>query len=297
MADQRDALVDSDGTSTTGARPCGPPPPQRSESSYRVDAMHIPDSMRYMMNHARRGRCLIFNFESFHGHQAPGQREGTDVDVREIKRVFYQLGFEVEVHTNRKARDMEDMLWDEAMENTGAEVDCFVCFVLSHGQLGKIYASDDCIKLQALSRPFTSSVAKHLQGKPKIFFVQACQEVGGDYNAAIDGEWSYDIPSHPDIFFAFSTPPGYYSWRNPRTGSYFIQTLCKVLDDSITAEGTSPDLETLVIGVNRYISFKFESYVPTKEKLHEKKQTCCYITTLTKKVVFSKRSTGSRRII
>ncbi len=37
---------------------------------------------------------------------------------------------------------------------------------------------------------------------------------------------SYKIPSHADFLIAYSTIPGFYSWRNTQNGSWFVQALC-----------------------------------------------------------------------
>ena len=40
---------------------------------------------------------------------------------------------------------------------------------------------------------------------------------------------SYKIPLHADFLIAYSTIPGFYSWRNTTAGSWFVQALCHVL--------------------------------------------------------------------
>lgn len=53
--------------------------------------------------------------------------------------------------------------------------DCFVLVVLSHGTEGTIYAQDAPFPSQRLWEPFTADKAPTLAGKPKLFFLQACQ--------------------------------------------------------------------------------------------------------------------------
>jgi len=40
------------------------------------------------------------------------------------------------------------------------------------------------------------------------------------------------VPAEADFLYAYSTVPGYYSWRNSVNGSWFIQSLTKVFEDN-----------------------------------------------------------------
>lgn len=44
---------------------------------------------------------------------------------------------------------------------------------------------------------------------------------------------SYKIPNHADFLIAYSTIPGFYSWRNTSAGSWFVQALCYVLQVTV----------------------------------------------------------------
>ena len=92
--------------------------------------------------------------------------------------------------------------------------------------------------------PFTADKCPSLAGKPKLFFIQACQgskmdagaEVGDIGRAHVimmcqvamtrtgtDSLASYRTPLYSDFLLAHSTVSGYYSWRNTVQGSWFIQ--------------------------------------------------------------------------
>ncbi|KRT78616.1 Peptidase, partial [Oryctes borbonicus] len=53
--------------------------------------------------------------------------------------------------------------------------DCFLLIVLSHGDKGVLYARDNGYKPESVWGPFTADNAPTLAGKPKMFFIQACQ--------------------------------------------------------------------------------------------------------------------------
>lgn len=40
------------------------------------------------------------------------------------------------------------------------------------------------------------------------------------------------VPAEADFIYAYSTVPGYYSWRNSVNGSWFIQSLTKVFEEN-----------------------------------------------------------------
>ena len=56
--------------------------------------------------------------------------------------------------------------------------DCFVLFVLSHGAEGIVYGSDgSSIRIRSLIEAFLPKQCPRLLGKPKLFFIQACQVI------------------------------------------------------------------------------------------------------------------------
>jgi len=52
----------------------------------------------------------------------------------------------------------------------------FVCCILSHGAIGAIYGTDGrTVLIKDLTVFFKASICPSLCGKPKMFFIQACQ--------------------------------------------------------------------------------------------------------------------------
>lgn len=96
--------------------------------------------------------------------------------------------------------------------------DCLLISILSHGQLGWIYAKDTCYKLEDIWCYFTAPRCPTLAGKPKLFFIQACQGDSSDDDFApnrtetdsSDNQSGYKIPIHADFLIAYSTIPGAY---------------------------------------------------------------------------------------
>lgn len=50
--------------------------------------------------------------------------------------------------------------------------DCFVCFILSHGDEGYVYGTDNKVPIDELVLPFKGHACPSLAGKPKLFFIQ-----------------------------------------------------------------------------------------------------------------------------
>lgn len=83
-------------------------------------------------------------------------------------------------------------------------------------------------------------------------------------------------------FMALDTDPaGYYSWRNTQNGSWFMQSLCEML------QRYSGELELMQImtRVNRSVALHFES-ASNLPGYSGKKQIPCIVSMLTKEFYF-----------
>ncbi len=69
---------------------------------------------------------------------------------------------------------MERILEDAAHDDH-SEADCFLVAVLSHGEMGILYTKDTAYKPDRLWGNFNAEKCPTLAGKPKMFFIQACQ--------------------------------------------------------------------------------------------------------------------------
>ena len=78
---------------------------------------------------------------------------------------------------------------------------------------------------------FRGEYVPSLAGKPKMFFIQACQ--GTDAQQPVDIEQDTvvaTVPNESDTLVSLSTVPGYASNRSQKHGTWFISALCHVLD-------------------------------------------------------------------
>jgi caspase 7 len=133
---------------------------------------------------------------------------------------------------------------DKVAQQDHSDNDCLLITIMTHGRReGKLFSSDSHFMVAELWQNFLGDSCKTLIGKPKLFFVQACRGTMADPGVllkqkpavqslalrsdTVDSkavkENFYVIPSLADILIMYSTAEGFYSFRNPTDGSWFIQ--------------------------------------------------------------------------
>ncbi|XP_069731045.1 caspase-9 [Phaenicophaeus curvirostris] len=218
------------------------------------------------------GHCLILNNVNFSGDSDLSTRDGSDVDCEKLEKRFKALCFNVLTRRNLKAQEMVSELQKLARQDHSA-LDCCVVVILSHGCQtshiqfpGGIYGTDGKpIPIEKIVNYFNGSHCPSLRGKPKLFFIQACggeQRDRGfvmDYDSPSDeapgGSLESDatpfqtlagnadepdavacLPTPSDILVSYSTFPGFVSWREASTGSWYVETLDSVLEQYAHSE-------------------------------------------------------------
>ncbi|XP_020795173.1 caspase-8 [Boleophthalmus pectinirostris] len=252
----------------------------------------VDETEYYLFTHDPRGLCLVINNETFYGNLK--NRAGSHEDARALYETFTSLGFLVDIHKDLSSVQMTDLLRSTGMRNFYND-DALVVCVLSHGEYGCVYGTDEkTVSLRELTQPFNSHQAPSLAGKPKLFFIQACQ--GNRYQTGslpsiqksedvkepkgleadagpVQGE---TVPSDADFLLGMSTVPECKSFRSTTTGSIYIQELCKQINTSAKSVEMD-DILTILTRVNRNVS---KGVYLNYKQMPEPKYT------LTKKVVF-----------
>ncbi|KAL4635792.1 caspase-8 isoform X4 [Arapaima gigas] len=230
----------------------------------------------YRMSRRPRGRCLIinnFNFEKARkNNRSMGDRKGTDIDARELDAVFTLLHFEVTEYKDLTAEELLKKL-KEYGKMDHSHLDAFVCCILSHGEKSLVIGTDgEGVPIRHITQPFTSSLCPSLAGKPKMFFIQACQGQNKQMGAVIqaDGEGNnYEmdagyiqrdvIPDDSDFLLGMATVEDYQSFRNTKEGSIFIQELCRQLREGCPRNENILNILTKVnreVSSGRYMNFR-----------------------------------------
>uniref|UniRef100_A0A3Q3WVA9 Uncharacterized protein n=1 Tax=Mola mola TaxID=94237 RepID=A0A3Q3WVA9_MOLML len=290
------------GAPSGGLRPAAPPraaspviqplprSPEREYTRPRPQGRTRRDSIQsYKMDASPCGHCLIINNVDFEPQSDLKSRKGSNIDCDNLERRFKALNFIVEVKTNLRQRQIKHEL--SALSKVDhSQYDCCVVILLSHGTEvshnrfpGAVYGVDgQYVPVQVITNYLNGQHCPTLQGKPKLFFIQACgggekdtgfevspgevePSLGGtfDQTDAIQMSSSSDslstsdepdaratLPIPSDILVSYSTFPGYVSWRDTESGSWYIETLNQILEENADTD----DLVTMLMMVNNEVS-------------------------------------------
>ncbi|XP_078611311.1 caspase-3-like [Branchiostoma floridae x Branchiostoma japonicum] len=204
----------------------------------------VPRGPAYEMCHEPRGLAVIINNINFSkgGHTT---RTGAEKDTERLRELFEGLKFTVRCY-----KDMTFMAMMTTLQHVGEEdhsnFDCFVCCVMSHGSQGKVYSSDDfSIELSQLLKPFNAKECPTLLGKPKLFFIQACQGVHVQERMCVDCPSDVtpvlQVSQEADFFVGLPTVPGCVARRDD-DGAPYIYHLTNVFREF----GEIYDLSTMM---------------------------------------------------
>ncbi|XP_045878021.1 caspase-9 isoform X2 [Meles meles] len=251
--------------------------------------------LAYALNADPCGHCLIINNVNFCLESRLTARTGSNIDCEKLRQRFHLLHFMVEVKCDLTAKQMVQALVELARRDHSA-LDCCVVVVLSHGCQashrqfpGAVYGTDGCpVAIERIVNIFNGAGCPSLGGKPKLFFIQACggeqkdrgfevasaspedrtpgSEPESDAVPFQEGPGPFDqpdavssLPTPSDIFVSYSTFPGFVSWRDTKSGSWYVETLDGVFEQWAHSE----DLQTLLLRVANAVSQKgFYKQIP-----------------------------------
>ncbi|XP_073678791.1 caspase-9 [Garra rufa] len=236
----------------------------------------------YKMDASPCGICLIINNVDFDPASELKDRKGSDIDSDKMEKRFKALNFEVIVKRNLKYKRIRHEMSSLAKRDHSA-YDCCVVIILSHGTEanhnrfpGAVHGVDGpSVPVQLITNYLNGQNCPSLQGKPKLFFIQACgggekdtgfevspdevePSLGGidDQMDAIPISSSSDslstsdeidarasLPTPSDILVSYSTFPGYVSWRDTQAGSWYVENLDRVLEENASIN----DLVTMLM--------------------------------------------------
>uniref|UniRef100_A0A8C1VUD4 Caspase 9, apoptosis-related cysteine peptidase n=1 Tax=Cyprinus carpio TaxID=7962 RepID=A0A8C1VUD4_CYPCA len=248
-----------------------------------------PSIQCYKMDASPCGICLIINNVDFDPSFDLKDRKGSNIDCDKMEKRFKALNFEVIVKRNLKYNHIiQEMAF--LAQRDHSVYDCCVVIILSHGTEasqnnfpGAVYGVDGAsVPVQLITNYLNGQNCPSLQGKPKLFFIQACGggekdtgfEVSSDevepslsgtddqmdaipISSSSDSLSTYDetdaratLPTPSDILVSYSTFPGYVSWRHTQAGSWYVENLDRVLEENAATD----DLVTMLTMVNDAVS-------------------------------------------
>ncbi|XP_064229257.1 caspase-8 isoform X1 [Aotus nancymaae] len=269
-----------------------------SDSPREQDSESQASDKVYQMKNKPRGYCLIINNHDFRKarEEVPKlhsikDRNGTHLDAEALSKTFEELHFEIRPYNDCTGEKIYEILQSyQRMDHSNK--DCFICCILSHGDKGVIYGTDGHeAPIYELTSQFTGLKCPSLAGKPKVFFIQACQ--GDNYQKGIPVETDSEeqpylemdlsspqtryIPDEADFLLGMATVNNCVSYRNPAEGTWYIQSLCQSLRERCPR---GDDILAILTEVNYEVSNK-------DDKKNMGKQMPQPTFTLRKKLVFS----------
>nr|XP_039263845.1 uncharacterized protein LOC120339721 [Styela clava] len=205
-------------------------------------------------------------------------RAGSNIDADKLERLFKNFDFIVQRHDDLDQRGILRVM-KEVSSADHAAYDCFLLIILSHGDNGCVFGVDGFpVNITKIQDYFFAQNCNTLVDKPKIFIIQACQgtkkmpAVAPDSDIMHDGPQAENntVPNKADFLVAFSTVPGFVSYRSRLAGSYFVKEIVQIFKKHFERQ----DLLSMMIMVNDEVG------------KYENKQVPMPVATLRKKVFF-----------
>ena len=103
------------------------------------------------------------------------------------------------MYPNQSYKELMSTLDRIATIESHDKFDSVAVFVLSHGNDGTLYAYDKPFPTNKIWEPFTAENSPSLAGKPKMFFIQACQ--GGQMDEGVTVVESHQTETDSSAFF------------------------------------------------------------------------------------------------
>lgn len=237
-------------------------------------AVHGPEV--YRMENTPRGICIIINNEEVMRHCR--KIEAFNKDAEKMKSLFTKLNFDVTEKRNLTAGGILLELVNTCDSEDLECADCLVIIIISCGTKDVIYGTDgEELCLDSDVYPLFNEVnCPEFRGKPKLFFVQTCQNEhiksrtkDGSCAVANEARMEYPASRWSNIYCAHGTipDPGTRRWglededTKMRTG--FLSAISSVFCQHAA---TSP-LEDLMLKVNDEITQRAVTR-SQKETLH-----------------------------
>lgn len=205
-------------------------------------------------------------------------REGSDNDADKLEMLFERFDFDVQRHDDADHRKMQRVL-TEASETDHTNYNCFILIILSHGEQGCVYGVDGYkVSVSDIQAKFFAENCKTLANKPKIIIIQACQggktmpvayapvaDIESD-GPVVDDNKDNGTPNKADFLLAYSTVPGYISYRSRLQGTYYVQEIVRIFKRYYQEEDLLSMMIMVTDEVGKYGRKQVPMPIPTLRK-------------------------------
>lgn len=171
---------------------------------------------------------MIFNHERYID-SARKKRNGSDRDRNMLKDVLKKkLQFDVKLFQDRSTKQIT-LAMEQVANMDHTNNDCLLINVMTHGNKETLFTHDGEITLDVITDMFSDARCPSLRGKPRILLIESCR--GKSQNIEMEKNVHYECNNVGDDFLIVrSTMPGCKSYRDRKTGSWFIQQFCSTLE-------------------------------------------------------------------
>ncbi|XP_019364464.1 PREDICTED: caspase-14-like [Gavialis gangeticus] len=220
-------------------------------------------------------------------------RPGAGNDIEVMRKLFQDYNFTHQECIDPIGQDIVPKLekFRDEINQSADVISCCLITLMSHGtKNGYICGKDkDKVNLEVIFPLFNNANCPKLQGKPKIFIIQACrgrsldegvEQMDNAFQESDDMMDSMRLPTTSDYYIVYSTQKGYISLRNKIIGSRMIQAMNEVFSQ----HGMKWHLGDLFTKVNKKLmqrDFKIDKHIV--------KVTIVMESTLTKAVYLTPR--------
>ncbi|EDS37508.1 Caspase-3 [Culex quinquefasciatus] len=207
---------------TTGRPPLSPLPQKTTWDAKPYPGSSFSSSVERYNLRDQKGYVLIFHHKHF--KNAKAIREGSEKDLQLLKHVFTRYRVKKpDICENYTVLRIKDKM---RKKKDFSKYSCLLVIVMSHGETkDRIQAYDNLYNFEqeVVERVLTNTT---LKDKPKLFFIQACKG-----SATMQHDATSVATNKNDMLKCYSTYEGTVSLRDPRLGTYFIQTLFTLIDE------------------------------------------------------------------
>ncbi|CAL4077499.1 unnamed protein product [Meganyctiphanes norvegica] len=215
-----------------------------SNSSYR--SRRSPSVASSHMTYAQmeeypvsKGHVYIFNYTWYENHPEK-ERVGADMDVKNLNKVFSNMGYKVNIINNLSYENTNKRLQEISQLN--GHHGCLLVFILSQtGVTPYSFKTTDWSEIDffKVRKSLTSQECPAFKNRPKLFFCNFCKDSVLEFKLHSDIASGLQ-PMYPrtsglkDMVTIHANTKSLPN--NPQGGSIFINSLCEVLTEQ-------PDLE------------------------------------------------------
>ena len=192
-------------------------------------------------------------------------RTGCKSDVQNFVSCFEYLQYVVKSYNNLASKEILDLI-EKTAAGDHSKYDSFVFCISTHGEDNNYIFGSDGNTVDVYQLVATIQDCPSLQGKPKLFFIQACRALPNDL-VSPDGNPSIRPVINPDADLAifWATTRSSSAYRSPRDGSWFVVTLSKIF----TMDAHRMDLVSMMYKVTHIVAEMEGTDRESKEKVKQ----------------------------